>query len=137
MDNKELQKIVNPIYLTAKTTLGLLKKANDPDATALLPLVGLDESLQEKAKKVPDAIFHCYKIAQQARYEIYNTAAIRSSAPNIVDLPSGYSPRGFRVSSAGKRYFGFDLPVVIDDMAPAAQKVIHYQMVFFPLSPSR
>ena len=124
MDNKELQKIVNPIYLTAKTTLGLLKKANDPDATALLPLVGLDESLQEKAKKVPDAIFHCYKIAQQARYEIYNTAAIRSSAPNIVDLPSGYSPRGFRVSSAGKRYFGFDLPVVIDDMAPAAQKVM-------------
>ncbi|MBQ6377163.1 MAG: STAS domain-containing protein, partial [Prevotella sp.] len=92
--------------------------------TALLPLVGLDESLQEKAKKVPDAIFHCYKIAQQARYEIYNTAAIRSSAPNIVDLPSGYSPRGFRVSSTGKRYFGFDLPVVIDDMAPAAQKVM-------------
>ena len=124
MDNKELQKTVNPIYLTAKSTLGFLKKANDPDATALLPLVGLDESLQEKAKKVPDAIFHCYKIAQQARYEIYNTAAIRSSAPNIVDLPSGYSPRGFRVSSAGKRYFGFDLPVVIDDMAPAAQKVM-------------
>ena len=124
MDNKELQKIVNPIYLTAKSTLGLLKKANDPDATALLPLVGLDESLQDKAKKVPDAIFHCYKIAQQARYEIYNTAAIRSSAPNVVDLPSGYSPRGFRVSSAGKRYFGFDLPVVIADMAPAAQKVM-------------
>ena len=41
-----------------------------------------------------------------------------------MDLPSGYSPRGFRVSSAGKRYFGFDLPVVIDDMAPAAHKVM-------------
>ena len=49
MDNKELQKKVNPIYLTAKSTLGFLKKANDPDATALLPLVGLDESLQEFA----------------------------------------------------------------------------------------
>ena len=49
MDNKELQKTVNPIYLTAKSTLGFLKKANDPDATALLPLVGLDESLQEFA----------------------------------------------------------------------------------------
>ena len=32
MDNKELQKTVNPIYLTAKGTLGLLKKAEDPDA---------------------------------------------------------------------------------------------------------
>ena len=67
---------------------------------------------------------NCYKIAQHARYEINNTASLRSSAPNIVDLPSGYSPRGFRVSSAGKRYFGFDLPVVIDDMAPAAHKVM-------------
>ena len=95
--------------------LGLLKKAEDPDAVALLPLIGLDADLQEKAKVLPAPIGLCYKTAQLARYEIYNTAAIRSSAPNIVDLPSGYSPRGFRVSSAGKRYFGFDLPVVIDD----------------------
>ena len=28
------------------------------------------------------------------------------------------------MSSAGKHYFGFDLPVVIDDMAPAAEKVM-------------
>ena len=124
MDNKELQKTVNPVYLTAKATLGLLKRAGDPDAMALLPLVGLETDLQEKAKVLPASIGLCYKTAQLARYEIYNTAALRSSAPNIVDLPSGYSPRGFRVSSAGKRYFGFDLPVVIGDMAPAAEKVM-------------
>ena len=40
MDNKELQKTVNPVYLTAKSTLGLLKKAGDPDAVALLPIIG-------------------------------------------------------------------------------------------------
>jgi len=124
MDNKELQKTVNPIYLTAKGTLGLLKKAGDPDAVALLPLIGLDTNMQEQAKVLPAPIGECYKTAQLARYEIYNSAALRSSAPNIVDLPSGYSPRGFRVSSAGKRYFGFDLPVVIGDMAPAAAKVM-------------
>ena len=124
MDNKELQRAVNPVYLTAKGTLGLLKKAGDPDAVALLPIIGLETELQEGAKILPAPIGNCYKIAQLARYEINNTAAIRSSAPNIVDLPSGYSPRGFRVASAGKRYFGFDLPVVIDDMAPAAQKVM-------------
>jgi len=124
MDNKELQRAVNPVYLTAKGTLGLLKKAGDPDAVALLPIIGLETELQEKAKVLPAPIGLCYKTAQLARYEIYNTAALRSSAPNIVDLPSGYSPRGFRVSSAGKRYFGFDLPVVIEDMAPAAEKVM-------------
>ena len=124
MDNKELQQTVNPIYQTAKGTLGLLKKAKDPDAMALLPLIGLDTDMKEQAKLIPESISLCYRTAQLARYEIYNTAALRSGAPNIVDLPSGYSPRGFRVSSAGKRYFGFDLPVVIRDMAPAAQKVM-------------
>ena len=124
MDNKELQKTVNPVYLTAKGTLGFLYRAKDPDAVALWPLIGLETNLQERAKLIPPSISNCYRIAQQARYEINNAAALRSSAPNIVDLPSGYSPRGFRVSSAGKRYFGFDLPVVIDDMAPAAGKVM-------------
>lgn len=124
MDNKELQKTVNPVYLTAKGTLGFLYRAKDPDAVALWPLIGLETNLQERAKLIPPSISNCYRIAQQARYEINNTAALRSSAPNIVDLPSGYSPRGFRVSAAGKRYFGFDLPVVIDDMAPAAEKVM-------------
>ena len=124
MDTKELQKAVNPIYLTAKSILGLLKKANDPDAVALISYISLDTDLQEKAKKIPVPIGNCYRIAQQARYEIYNTAALRSSAHNIVDLPSGYSPRGFRISAAGKRYFGFGLPVLIDDMTPAVQKVM-------------
>ena len=125
MDEKELQKAVNPIYLTAKGTLSLLYQAKDPDAVALLQHIGLETNLQERAKTIPDSISHCYKIAQQARYEINNTAALQSSAPNIVDLPSGYSPRGFRVSSAGKRYFGFDLPVVIDDMAPVLSVHFH------------
>ena len=124
MDEKELQKTVNPVYLTAKGTLSLLYQAKDPDALALMPLIGLETHLQERAKTIPASISQCYMIAQQARYAINNTAAIRSSAPNIVDLPSGYSPRGFRVASAGKRYFGFDLPVVIDDMAPATEKVM-------------
>ena len=85
--------------------------AESADAVALLPLIGLDADLQEKAKVLPAPIGLCYKTAQLARYEIYNTAAIRSSAPNIVDLPSGYSPRGFRVSSAKELPFAVDSTV--------------------------
>lgn len=124
MDNRELQKTVNPVYLTAKGTLLLLSLAKDPDAMALEPYISQEAAMQEQTKTVPASFWMPYQIAQQARYEILNTAALRSGAPNIVDLPSGYSPRGFRVSSAGKRYFGFDLPVVIDEMAPAARKVM-------------
>lgn len=122
MDNKELQKIVNPVYTTAKGTLLLLMAAGDRDALALAPFIEI--KFDKKGSGVPPLIWDCYKTAQSARYEINNNAAIRSGAPIVVDLPSGYSPRGFRVAAAGKRYFGFDLPVVIGDMGPAAGKVM-------------
>ena len=50
--------------------------------------------------------------------------ATRRGEAVVVDLPSGYSPRGFRVSDAGKRYYGFDLPSVIDVMKPACEKTM-------------
>ena len=63
-------------------------------------------------------------IGQKARYELHNKASLESGKPNIVDLPSGYSPRGFRMADAGKKYYGFDLPIVIDTMKPAAEKTM-------------
>ncbi len=53
MDNKELQKTINPIYLTAKATLSLLNKVKDPDAVALMQYIGLETYLQERAKTIP------------------------------------------------------------------------------------
>ena len=124
MDMKELQKTVNPIYTTAKGTVLTLARAGDRDAIALLPYIGADELTKGNTNPPPEEILRCYAIGQQARYEIHNSAALRSGAPNIVDLPSGYSPRGFRVASEGRRYLGFDLPIVIDTMRQAAQKTM-------------
>ncbi len=122
MDKQEIQRIVNPVYTTAKGTVLILAGTGDRDARALLPYVGADEIRNKRTS--PDEIINCYKIAQLARYEINNQAALRSGAPVIVDLPSGYSPRGFRAASAGRQYFGFDLPVVIDVMKTAAEKTM-------------
>ena len=124
MEMKELQKTVNPIYTTAKGTVLTLARAGDSDAIALLPYIGADELTKGSVNPPPAEILRCYAIGQQARYEIHNQAALQSSAPNIVDLPSGYSPRGFRVASAGKRYLGFDLPIVIDTMKQATQRTM-------------
>jgi len=87
-------------------------------------IIGLETDLQEKAKLIPAPIGLCYKTAQLARYEIYNTAVLQSSAPNIVDLPSGYSPRGFRVSSAGLRVLLIMRKSVKD---PKRFKIFHVQ----------
>ena len=124
MDIRALQKTVNPIYTTAKGTVLTLARAGDRDAIALLPYIEADELTKGRIDPPPAEILRCYAIGQQARYEIHNQAALQSGARNIVDLPSGYSPRGFRVASAGKRYLGFDLPIVVDTMKQATQKTM-------------
>lgn len=122
MDTKELQKIVNPIYTTAKGTVMMLTFGGDPDAQKLSAY--LDLSVEKSgSQQLPKEITRCYVVAQEARYGIYNEAALRSGKPVVVDIPSGYSPRGFRVINNGQKYFGFDLPVVIDEMKDAAAKV--------------
>lgn len=123
MEMKELQQIVNPIYTTAKGTVLMLAGAGDKDAIALLPYLDMGE-IQKGSDTVPAEIQRCYMIGQKARYELYNKASLESGKPNIVDLPSGYSPRGFRMADAGKKYYGFDLPIVIDTMKPAAEKTM-------------
>ena len=122
MEKRELQKIVNPVYTTAKGTVMLLAAMGDQDTMSLIPYIEVDE--EGVRHEVPEDIQKCYMIAQMARYVIHNSAALASNSANIIDLPSGYAPRGFRVTSAGKRYFGFDLPIVIDTMKPAAEKTM-------------
>ena len=123
MEMKELQQIVNPIYTTAKGTVLMLAGARDKDAIALLPYLDIGE-IQKGNNTTPAEIRKCYMIGQKARYELHNKASLESGKPNIVDLPSGYSPRGFRMADAGKKYYGFDLPIVIDTMKPAAEKTM-------------
>lgn len=43
MDKQELQKIVNPVYTTAKGTVMLLAGMGDKDAISLIPYIGTDE----------------------------------------------------------------------------------------------
>lgn len=65
MDNKELQKAVNPIYLTAKGTLRLLNLAKDPDAVALGSAKGelciVTEGLLGYFNE-PELVSHCQAI---------------------------------------------------------------------------
>ena len=127
MDTKELQAVVNPIYTTAKGTVLMLKGGGDPDAGKLAPYLDLSVIQKDNRLTPPPEIKKCYRVSQEARYGINNEAALKSGKPVIVDLPCGYSPRGFRVTDAGKRYFGFDLPIVIDEMKEASKKAMSEQ----------
>jgi anti-anti-sigma factor len=122
MDAMELNKAVNPIYTTAKGTAMFLAQGGDKDAMALYPYLGTEEV--RTGKKPPQEIIRILVVSQEARFNIYNNAVLQRNEPVIVDLPSGYSPRGFKAADAGKRYYGLDLPAVIDIMKTAADKTM-------------
>jgi anti-anti-sigma factor len=122
MDVMELNKAVNPIYTTAKGTAMFLAQGGDKDAMALYPYLGTEEV--RTGKKPPQEIIRVLDVSQEARFNIYNNAVLQRKENVIVDLPSGYSPRCFKVADAGKRYYGFDLPAVIDIMKPATDKTM-------------
>ena len=124
MNIKELQAIVNPIYITAKGLLNLLIVGGDPDALKLVPHM-IPEDLKKKVeKRPPPEMVTCFKIGHMARSDIFNTVALKCGKQTVVDLPCGYSTRCFKVADNGQKYFGFDLPIVIDEIKDITSKVV-------------
>ena len=124
MNTKELQAIVNPIYITAKGLLNLLIAGGDPDALKLVPHM-IPEDLKKKVeKRPPPEMVTCFKIGHMARSDIFNTVALKCGKQTVIDLPSGYSTRCFKVADNGQKYFGFDLPIVIDEIKDITSKVV-------------
>ena len=123
MEQKELQKTVNPIYTTAKGTVLTLASGGDQNAIALCPYLELEE-INKEDSTIPETVRKVFAVGQEARFQIYNNAALKRNEQIVVDLPSGYSPRGFVVADAKRSYYGLDLPSVIDLMKPAADKTM-------------
>ena len=124
MNIKELQSVVNPIYTTAKGLLGLLISGGEPDALKLAPHINLAELRPKLDKTPPPEILNCFKIGQMARFDINNSAALKSGKQTIIDLPCGYTTRCFKVADNGQKYYGFDLPIVIDEIKDWTSKIM-------------
>ena len=126
MDRQDILKNVNPSYTTGKGCLAMLLGTGDPDAAELVKTIDLSE-LQRK-DPAPDNqmtkdIVRSYMVGQEARYSVWNQIAGDSDCDVIIDLPCGYLPHGLAVARMGKTYYGFDLPVVIDEIAPAINRL--------------
>ena len=59
-----------------------------------------------------------------ARFDINNSAALKSGKQTIIDLPCGYTTRCFKVADNGQKYYGFDLPIVIDEIKDWTSKIM-------------
>ena len=138
MNDQELLKTVNPSYYTAKGCLALLMQTGEPDAIKLGGKIDLSELSKTRSAAPSETeieIMRGYTAAHDARYNVWNRIAEESGCDVIIDLPCGYLPHALAVSRMGKQYYGFDLPVVINEIEPAVKKVsggdpsIHYSGV--------
>ena len=133
MDNvQELREIVNPVFNTAKSCIQLDAAAGDEDSRQLLGALEFGEFADIKDnRRVPSELveqvkrlFPIYTVLTESRFQIVNNLIKSFSDRTVVDLPCGYTARGIKMSRQGRVYYGFDLPAVTDDIAPATAKII-------------
>ena len=122
MANEELLLQVNPVFLTAKGCIGLMAGAGIEDAQKLMPYIDMSALSSDKTSDTPAEVARAYSVNVEVRYNYSNLTAFASGCDVIVDLPCGYAPRALAAARAGKQYYGFDLPAVINEMAPAVER---------------
>ena len=118
--NNEILKKVNPIYFSAKGCLGLLAETGDSD------IVNFYNSIDKEQLTAFDdnPIIKGRIISLEVRYYLWNLLAEKTDFQTIVDLPCGYLPHSLITARLNKNYYGFDLPIVTDEISHVAEKFL-------------
>ena len=135
MNNTEkLREEVNPVFTTAQVCLRINALMGDSDAQKLTKLLGFEDNLpasdtdDEMPQEMKEFVLHTmnrgFSIMVESRFASSSNLILKSGIKNVMDMPCGYTPRGVKFSRSGLRYFGLDLPAVIDAIGPASKEVI-------------
>ena len=122
--------MVNPTYLTAKTTLFMLAGAGDEDAKKMIELLGTKNELEQNRQAakgqldMPDsekkALMTGSSLAVEARYAAVSRYMQTEGYTSLLDIACGYTPRSVYCAKNGIDYVGLDVPVVAEEL----QKVV-------------
>ena len=121
MNYEEILKKVNPIYFSAKGCLGLLAETGDSDILNFYN----DIDKEQLTEWDNEPITKSRVISLEARYNMWNAIAKETNCQNIVDLPCGYLPHSLIAARLKKNYYGFDLPIVTDEISTVAAKYLN------------
>ena len=121
MNYDEILKKVNPIYFSAKGCLRLLEAAGDSDIVNFYN----DIDKEQLTELDNEPITKSRVISLEARYHMWNVIAKETNCQNIVDLPCGYMPHSLITARLNKNYYGFDLPIVVDELSGIADKYLN------------
>ena len=121
--------MVNPTYLTAKSTVFMLAVAGNEDAKKMIAGLGLQETL---AKRDPSdnlvseadakALMAGVTVAIEARYAALSRTLKNDGYKNLLDVACGYTPRAIFCKNNGISYAGLDVPVVAEELQSFADK---------------
>ena len=133
-NTEKLREEVNPVYSTAQSCLQIVAAVGDEDSENLRKTLGFSvfgEDIKEKAANIPPQIINAlmtvlpiFNSLPESRFFASNKYIAESGAKTVVDLPCGYTARGIKLAKSGIKFYGFDLPAVIDAMKPAVNKTI-------------
>ena len=133
-NTEKLREEVNPVYSTAHSCLQILAAMGDQDSDKLRETLGFSifgADAKERGVNVPPQILEAlmkalpvFNSLPESRFFSSNNFIKASGARQVVDLPCGYTARGIKLAGSGMKYYGLDLPAVIDAMKPAVKQVI-------------
>ena len=131
---EKLREEVNPVYNTAQSCLQIVAAVGDEDSEELRKKLGFSvfgDAGDGKAKNVPPEVHKAIMQIKpvmtalpEARFFASNNFIKETGAKQVLDLPCGYTARGIKLAKSGIRYFGTDLPAVIDAIKPAVNAII-------------
>ena len=121
--------MVNPTYLTAKSTVFMLAVAGNEDAKRMIAGLGLNDSLTKKDpsdQSIPEAeakaLMTGVTVAIEARYAALSRMLKHDGYKNLLDVACGYTPRALFCQKNGISYAGLDVPVVAEELQKFADK---------------
>lgn len=121
--------MVNPTYLTAKSTVFMLAVAGNEDAKRMIAGLGLQETLSKRdpsdtlmSEADAKALMTGVTVPIEARYAALSRMLTHDGYKNLLDVACGYTPRAIFCKDNGISYAGLDVPVVADELQSFADK---------------
>ena len=121
--------MVNPTYLTAKSTVFLLAVAGNEDAKRMIAGLGLEDALSRRdpsdtlvSEADAKALMTGVAVAIEARYAALSRTLKKDGCKNLLDIACGYTPRAIFCQNNGIAYAGLDVPVVAEELQKFADK---------------
>lgn len=127
MADEQLLKEINPVFLTARSSIYRFAAWGDETAKNIVDYIekdGAKELYIQAIGKITDPARMVMASTLEARYGTMEKILQKEAPEILLDIPCGYTMRPFECARYGIRYIGADLPATIADMAGAVDAIL-------------